>query len=119
MIEVIPELPEGVLGLKASGTVTSDDYESTLIPAVNGVTAGGRARVLLVFGEDFEGYDAEAALDDMKLGAHTWRDFEKIAFVTDHSAYRNLVRGFGFLMPGEVRVYSMNELETPTDGVGA
>lgn len=112
MIEIIPDLPDGVLGLIASGTVTAEDYESILIPAVNEATASGRARVLLVFGDGFEGYSADAALDDMKLGANTWGDFEKVAFVTDHSVYRNMVRGFGFLMPGEVRVYSMAELAT-------
>lgn len=120
MIERIPDLPDGVLGLSASGTVTADDYEATLIPAVNEATSGGqKARFLYVLGDDFEGYDAKAALDDMKLGGHTWGDFEKIAFVTDHSVYRSLVHGFGFLMPGEVRVYPMAELDAAKEWVGA
>jgi hypothetical protein len=55
----------------------------------------------------------------MKMGAHTWGDFERVAFVSDHSVYRNLVRGFGFLMPGEVRVYPLAELETAKGWVGA
>ena len=113
MIEIIPELADGVLGLRATGKVTAEDYESTLIPAVDDATAGGRkAKFLYVLGTDFEGYSTDAVLDDMKMGARTWGDFEKIAFVTDHSVYRNLVQGFGFLMPGEVRVYSMSEVET-------
>lgn len=119
MLQIIEDLPENVLGLSASGTVTADEYGSVLIPAVNEATADGEARVLLVFGDDFEGYEAEAALDDMKLGANTWGDFEKIAFVTDHSVYRNLVRGFGFLMPGEVRVFPMTDLDAAKEWVAA
>lgn len=120
MIRLLSDVPDGVLGLDATGEVTAADYEQVLIPAVAAATArGGKARVLLVFGPEFSGYEAEAALDDMKMGAHTWGDFEKIAFVSDHSVYRNLVRGFGFLMPGEVRVYPLAELETAKGWVGA
>lgn len=112
MIEIISDLPEGVLGLSAGGTVTAEDYEATLIPAVNEATSGGqRARFLCVLGDNLEGYYARAALDDMKMGARTWGDFEKIAFVTDHSVYRNLMHGLGFSMPGEVRVFPMSEVE--------
>jgi hypothetical protein len=120
MIEIIPALPNDVLGFSASGTVTAADYESTLIPAIDDAIAGGRkAKFLYVLGDDFEGYAADAALDDVKLGANTWGDFEKIAFVTDHSVYRSMVRGFGFLMPGEVRVYPMAELEVAKDWLGS
>ena len=112
MIEIISDLPEGVVGASASGTVTAEDYESTLIPAVQAATSDGKkARFLLVFGDEFEGYDAQAAMDDARLGAHHWSDFERIAFVSDHSVYRSLVKGFGFLMPGEVRVFALADLD--------
>ena len=101
MISVIDDLGDGVIGFEATGRVTAEDYESVLMPAVEGaLDAGAKARLLLVFGAEFEGYEADAAMDDMKMGAHTWGDFERVAFVSDHSVYRNLVRGFGFLMPG-------------------
>ncbi|HEU4321498.1 MAG TPA: STAS/SEC14 domain-containing protein [Acidimicrobiia bacterium] len=116
MIEILTDLPEGVIGAKASGTVTADDYESVLIPAVSKATEGdGKAKFLLIFGDEFEGYSADAAMDDAKLGAHHWSDFDKIALVSDHTVYRGLVKGFGFLMPGEVRVFPMSELDAATD----
>lgn len=106
--------------MSASGTVTADDYEKTLMPAVDEATAGGqKAKFLYVLGDDFEGYAADAALDDMKMGARTWGDFEKIAFVTDHSVYRNLVHGFGFLMPGEIKVFPMSEMESAKEWVAS
>jgi len=34
MVERIPDLPDNVIGFTAKGTVTADDYESVIIPAV-------------------------------------------------------------------------------------
>ena len=35
MIEIINELPENVVGFRATGKVTKDDYEKILMPAVD------------------------------------------------------------------------------------
>ena len=111
MIEMLEGLDEGVIGARAVGKVTAEDYETTLIPAVERATAQGKARMLFVLGPEFEGYEAEAALDDARMGTHHWSDFAKIGVVTDHGAYRTLIKGFGFLMPGEVKVFAMDELD--------
>lgn len=118
MITKMEGLPSEVIALEASGKVTAADYESTVIPAVEAATAGdAKARMLLVFGADFDGYEAEAALDDVKMGLHHWGDFEKIAFVSDHDAQRTAVKGFGFLMPGEVRVFPLADLDQAKEWV--
>jgi len=39
MIEIISELPENVLGVRAKGRVTAGDYEQVLIPAVEAACA--------------------------------------------------------------------------------
>ena len=120
MIEIIQDMPAGVLGLSATGTVTADDYESTLIPAVAGATSDDqKAKILFLLGDDFEGYAAEAAMDDARMGLHHWSDFEKIALVTDHSVYRTLIKGFGFLMPGEVKVFSVADLGAAKEWLGS
>lgn len=113
MIRLIDDVPDGVIGMEASGKVTADDYESVLIPAVEeAVASNGKTRVLFVLGADFERYEGEAALDDMKMGIHNWSDFERIAFVSDHGVYRSLVTGMAFLMPGQVKVFELGELES-------
>lgn len=110
MIEIIENLPDGVFGARAIGEVSADDYENTLIPAVDAATAGDeKARMLFVLGPDFEGYQAGAAADDARMGMHHWSDFDRIAVVTDHSVYRGLIKGFGFLMPGEVKVFDVGD----------
>jgi hypothetical protein len=119
-IELIDGLGEGVVGARAIGRVTSEDYESTLIPAVEAaVDLAGRARMLYMLGSEFEGYEAEAALDDARMGMHHWSDFDRIAVVTDHDMYRTMIKGFGFLMPGEVRVFGVDELDAAKEWVAA
>ncbi len=120
MIGAIDGLPENIVGFEASGRVAASDYESTLIPSVEAATEGDhKGRFLLVFGSDFDGYEAEAAFDDAKMGLHHWGDFERIGFVSDHGVYRSGIKAFGFLMPGEVKVFSLAELEEAKAWVAA
>jgi hypothetical protein len=112
MIEIIEGLPDDVVGAKAVGKVTAEDYDSTLIPAVeSALSAHDKIRMLYVLGSEFDGYDAEAALDDSRMGMQHWSDFDRIAVVTDHSVYRTAIKGFGFLMPGEVKVFPVDQLD--------
>lgn len=118
MIRVIDGLPEHVVGFEALGKVTAEDYDTVLIPAVDRAVAGGhKARLLVIFGTEFEGYAADAALDDMKMGLHNWNDFERIGFVSDHDAYRAFVKGMGFLIPGAVKVFGLDELDEAKEWV--
>jgi hypothetical protein len=120
LIELIEGLGDGVIGARAVGEVTADDYESTLIPAVEAALAiRDKIRMLYVLGTEFEGYEAEAALDDTRMGLHHWSDFERIAVVTDHGVYRTAIKGFGFLMPGEVRVFGVDELDEAKDWISS
>ncbi len=112
MIELIEGLPDGVLGLEAKGEVTGEDYEQTVIPAVQRAReASEKTSLLYLLGAEFEGFTAKALWDDTKVGLEHPFTWERIAVVTDHDAYRHLVKGFGFLMPAKVRVFSLAELD--------
>jgi SpoIIAA-like len=118
MIELMPGLPENVLGLSAKGEVTGDDYERTLIPAVNERTKRhGKIRLLYHLGPAFTGYTASAMWDDAKLGVTHLFDFERIAVVTDVEWCRVAVRLFAPLIPCPVRLFRNAELATAEDWV--
>ncbi len=110
MIELIAGLPDSVVGVRAKGEVTGDDYEQVLIPAIEQLLeTRSKIRLLYVLGDEFSGYSAAAMWDDTKVGlAHPF-SWERVAVVTDHDGFRRLVRGFGFLIPGEVRVFDVAE----------
>ena len=112
MIEVITDLPDRVLGLKASGEVTAEDYRNVLVPALEEkLTKHKKARLLYVFDDEFGGYTGGAAWEDAKVGMKHLTAFERVAVVTDIDWVENMVKAFGFAMPGEVRVFDDDDLD--------
>jgi len=106
MFEPMSGFPDGTVAMRGTGTVTLHDYQTVLTPAVQQATAGGRkARLLLVLGEGFEGYDPGAMLADTALGITHLGSFEKLGVVTDEEWLRRAVHLFGGLIPGEVRLF--------------
>ncbi len=111
MINEIPDLPGNVLGFEASGAVTSDDYESVIIPAVEmKLTEYKKIRLLYLLGVDFSEFELGAMWDDAKIGLQHLTAWERIAVVTDKDWIRVAVKVFGFAMPGLVRVFENDEL---------
>ena len=84
MIRLIDGLPDDVVAVSGVGEVTSDDYTSTLDPAIDAaLEKHDKIRLLYVLGEDFDGYSGGAMWQDTKVGLSHWTSFEKIAVVTD------------------------------------
>jgi hypothetical protein len=48
MIERIDDVPAGVIGIRASGKLTKEDYQRVLEPALREAIDSGDARVLFV-----------------------------------------------------------------------
>ncbi len=115
MIEQIPDLPDNVLGFTAKGTVTANDYESVIIPAVETLfTRHSKVRFLYHLGEEFSGFEAAAMWDDTKLGLKHLKGWETMAIVSDVEWVRAAVKVFGLAIPGHVRVFHNRELAQAT-----
>jgi hypothetical protein len=57
MIEIAPGIPDNVLAVTAHGTVTAEDYEKVLLPAVDEVLKRHKKiRFLFRTGNDFSSY---------------------------------------------------------------
>jgi len=115
MVEQITDLPDPVLGFRAKGTVTADDYESIIIPAVEALfSRQKKVRFLYHLGEEFSGFEAAAVWDDAKLGMKHLSGWERVAVVTDVEWIRAAMKIFGFAIPGSVRVFHNLELAEAT-----
>jgi SpoIIAA-like len=122
MIERMDDVSAGVIGIRASGKLTKDDYESVLEPALKEAIDSGEARVLFVL-PDFEGLEPEAWLEDVKTGLgvelknrSAWK---KLAVVTGVDWVAKSMRLFAWAMPGELRVFEMDEMDKATEWVAA
>jgi len=106
MIAKISNLPDNVLGFRASGTITARDYETVLIPAVEAqFAAHGHVRFLYHIGEDFAHFEAGALWDDTKVGLRHLKGWERVAVVSDVEWIRAAVGFFRLMIPGHVRVF--------------
>ena len=109
MIEIISELPENVLGVRAKGRVTAGDYEQVLIPAVEAaLKRHDRLHFYYELGEQFEGIDPGAVFEDLKVGLARLPHWEKLAVVTDIAWIRQAVSAFAFLIHGKVKVFPLD-----------
>lgn len=112
MIEVIQSLPANVLGVRAKGHVTAEDYEKILIPAVEAALCQrDKIRLYYELGNEFEGMDAGAMFEDFKVGIGKLPHWEKLAVVTDVKWIKQAVSAFAFLIHGMVKVFPVSEAE--------
>lgn len=68
MLEKISDVPDSVLGFRASGELTGDDYRNVLVPAVEAaLQRRDKLRLLYLLGDDVTGFSAGAAWQDAKV----------------------------------------------------
>jgi hypothetical protein len=114
MVERMDGMPAGVIGVRASGKLTKDDYTDELEPALKEAMDAGEARVLFVL-TDFDGLELDATFEDIKTGlgvefAHR-KDWKRLAVVTDVDWVARAMRMFAWAMPGELAVYDLGDLD--------
>jgi hypothetical protein len=110
VIELIAGLPDGVVGIEAVGNVTSQDYDDDVAPVLERALASHeKIRLLHVLGDRLTGHSASALFEDTKIGLSNIRSIERIAVVTDIGRYRAVVKGAGWTLPGDVKLFSNAE----------
>jgi hypothetical protein len=110
MFTRIDNLPEGIVGVVASGQVTADDRRRVLEPTIEDtVEAAGRVRLLYVAGPDFAGYDRGGLYDDAVFGTRHFNHFDRIAFVVNDGPYQRAVLAMNGLMPAHLRIFAPAE----------
>ena len=110
MIELLKDLPRGVVGFEAIGEVRSSDYTEILDPAIKeAIAACGDISVLYVLGEQFTGYSGAAMWDDAVVGTEHFRHWRKIGVVTDTPWVTHTVHAFAWMMPARIRIFPVAE----------
>jgi hypothetical protein len=101
MLKIIEDMPPGTIGFEASGKISDDDYRDVLVPAV---------RLLYVLA-DGTSYSPGAVWADTKLWAGNLRGWKRVAVVSDADWLENAVKAFGWMMPGEVKVFDDDDVD--------
>jgi hypothetical protein len=114
MVERIEDMPAGTLGFRVDGDVEREDYDELLVPELQKALAAGELRTLYLI-EDLDDVEGGAMWEDAKLGwdlaARHHSAWVRSAIVTDIEWMARAARMFAWMMPGEARVFSRDELE--------
>lgn len=110
MIQPLDGLPEGVIGLRASDEVTVDDYRDVMVPVLEEALARGGVRLLYVLDEHAT-FSPGALFADAKFGVGHLKGWERLAVVSDADWLENMIKAFGWMMPGDVKVFDDDEID--------
>jgi hypothetical protein len=115
MVEELEGMPEGTLGFRISGRITREEYFQMLDPVRGRLERGDKVSFLVVTEPDFSGLDLGALWEDMKaagsVGLKHRSAWQRLALVTDKDWMRHAISAFGWVSPGELRVFEPDELE--------
>jgi hypothetical protein len=113
LIEKVSDLPPGTLGFRASGKITSDEYRQMIQPIYAALERGEKLNIYFELADDFDGLDFGALLQDVKaagsVGLKHRSSWQRMALVTDKDWVRHGASAFGWLAPGELRLFEPSE----------
>jgi len=108
MLEKIEGLPDNVVGIVGKGEVTRDDYRNVLEPAVSAaLERHSKVRMLYVLGDEVTGISPGAMWEDGKVGFEHLSRWERMAVVTDKEWIRHTINAFNWLVPGQIRTFTV------------
>ena len=113
MIERVEGMPDGTIGLQASGKLSKDDYRTVLEPALKEGIESGELRLLFEL-TDFDGLEPNAWIEDMKTGfgalVHDHSAWKRFALATDVEWVAKAFGLFTWMTPGEVRIFDLDQM---------
>ena len=110
------DLPDRLIGFRFSGHVSRADYQQVLLPLLRErIGREEKVRLLVVIDSDFDRFEAGAMWEDMKFGLGSGlthlSSWERTALASDAEWVGHAIGLFGWLVPGEVRVFSVARLD--------
>jgi hypothetical protein len=114
MIEMLPDMPAGVTGIRVSGRVRGDDLRD-FKPTMEDLAKTGEIRIVEVIAPDYEGFGPGGLAEDLKLGLgaliHHHSAFKRIAVVSDKAWVAHALHAFAWMVPGELALFGLDEIE--------
>lgn len=114
MIEILPNMPDGVTGIRVSGHLRGEDLRE-LKPAMQELLDTDAIRIVEVIAPDYEGFGPGGLVEDLKLGFGMLFQhhgaFKRIAIVTDKDWVVHTLHALAWMVPGELALFGADELE--------
>jgi len=112
MIEILKDMPSNVVGFRALGIVTKEDYQNIVTPEVDRlVTRTNALNFLLVLDTEIENFTVGAWVQDALIGLKNLTKWNRSAIVTDSDSVINFTNGLSYLVPGEFMGFKKENYE--------
>jgi hypothetical protein len=113
-IDVLTDVPHGVTGFRVSGRLDGDDLRG-FRPAMDELKQTGEIRIVEVIDSDYAGLSPGGLAEDLKMGLGLVLEhhsaFKRIAVVSDKEWIAHAVHAMAWMVPGELAVFGLDELE--------
>lgn len=114
MIELLEDMPQGVIGIRVSGRLRGDELRE-IRPSLQEFLQAGEIRIVEVIAADYQGFGHGGLVEDLKLGLGAvlphHAAFKRIAVVSDKEWVAHVLHALEWMIPGELAVFGLDDLE--------
>ncbi|TDZ75370.1 STAS/SEC14 domain-containing protein [Mycobacteroides salmoniphilum] len=114
MIETLTDMPGGVVGFRVSGRLAGDELRE-FTPTIEQSLRSDELRIVEVIASNYEGFGPGGLAEDLKLGFgmlfQHHSAFKKIAVVTDKDWVAHTLHALAWMVPGEIALFGLDELD--------
>ncbi|HMT27699.1 MAG TPA: STAS/SEC14 domain-containing protein [Bacteroidia bacterium] len=119
MIQHLKELPENIVGFKATGEITENDFKQIVMPKVKElIDKTDQLNYLLVLETPLNNFTLGAWVQDAMMGLKHLTKWKRAAIVSDVDAIRAFTNIFSYFIPGEFKGFEHKDLQLAIDWVG-
>ena len=115
MITTMKDLPQNMVGFRASGEVTKEDFKPVMDEVEKLVEKTGKLNYLLILDTSPKDFTIGPWFQDGLLGIKNLTKWNRAAIVSDSEEVIQFTDVFSKLMPGEFRGFHKSELQTAID----
>ena len=120
MLSIMSDLPSHVVGIRATGAVTKQDFDEILKPALDSlVKRKGKINYLLLLETPVSNFTVGAWIDDFETGLKHFKHWNRIAIVTNEKLVVKFSNVFDFMVPGNSKGFPLSELVAAKEWVSA
>ena len=112
MIGILPGLAPNVIGFRASGDVTREDYEKVVFPEVRKHTQNGEDLNFVFYVETpSKNFSIGAWIRNLWLGLKEFSLWHKVAIISDQEKVRRFTDAISRLLPGEYKGFRPDQMD--------
>lgn len=116
MIHQIDNLPENMVGFRATGVITEEDFTETVMPKVKAlIEKSNKLNYMLVLDTSVKNFTIGAWMKDAMMGIKHLIKWNRAAIVSDVESIRIFTNIFSLLIPGEFKGFEHKDLQAAID----